>query len=67
MAVNCTGVYFGIREGAGSMLKNKLPEGKSIVNFSSVAGFMGGTPFAYVRFFRLLKKKQLNGGGSGCN
>lgn len=51
IAVNQHGVYFGIREGAGSMLKNTAKEAKSIINFSSTAGLMGGTPFACL-FFR---------------
>ena len=44
--MNQHGTYFGIREGAGSMLKNTAKESKSIINLSSTAGFIGGTPFA---------------------
>lgn len=59
LSVNQDSVYFGIREGAGSMLKNKVAEGKSIINISSDAAFGGNTGFAYVcsRFPRLLRSQ----------
>lgn len=42
-SINQDGVYFGIKYGAASMEKNPVVEGKSIVNISSGAGFIGGT------------------------
>ncbi|KAI9022645.1 short-chain dehydrogenase/reductase SDR [Hyaloraphidium curvatum] len=46
-SINQDGVYFGIKHGAGSMERNPVPEGKSIVNISSGAGFIGGTGIGY--------------------
>lgn len=42
IAINQEGVYFGMREGSGSMVKNKNPDGKSIINVSSAAALQGG-------------------------
>jgi len=36
VGINQTGVYLGIKHGSGSMERNKAPEGKSIINFSSL-------------------------------
>ncbi|KAI9029475.1 short-chain dehydrogenase/reductase SDR [Hyaloraphidium curvatum] len=47
MAINLDGFYFGIKAGAASMEKNPVPEGKSIINFSSVAGLTGMTGMTY--------------------
>ncbi|KAI9003795.1 short-chain dehydrogenase/reductase SDR [Hyaloraphidium curvatum] len=47
VAVNMDGVFFGIREGAGSMERNPAPEPKSIINVSSGAAFIGLTGFGY--------------------
>lgn len=47
ISINQDGVYFGIKYGAGSMEKNPVVEGKSIINISSMAGFVGQTGFSY--------------------
>ncbi len=39
--VNVKGVYFGIKYGAGSMMKRTTKESASIVNTSSIAGLAG--------------------------
>lgn len=46
-SINQDGVYFGIKYGAASMEKNSVAEGKSIINISSGAGFIGGTGIGY--------------------
>ncbi|KAI9003038.1 dehydrogenase with different specificity [Hyaloraphidium curvatum] len=48
LAINQDGVYFGIREGSASMVRNAAAEGKSIVNVSSAAALQGaGSGFGY--------------------
>ncbi|KAI9028046.1 oxidoreductase [Hyaloraphidium curvatum] len=47
LAVNQDGVYFAIKYGGKSMLKNPVKEGKSIIVISSTAGFTGQFGFAY--------------------